>query len=537
MSAVAKQEPKVTFLDASGKPMASAGGYTGAGAGFGGQLRRWNPGGRTADAALLPDLAQGNARAEDLVRNHGIASNGVQLHVDNIVGHLFRLSYKPRWRALGLSEADARAFASDVEAAFTEYAEDPVNCWVDAERKRTLTMMVREVVANHSTVGEAAGSAEWIKRGGTPFRTAIKLINCHRISNPNNLPDTNNRRGGVDVDRYGAAVGYWVRNHDTMGAGFGSNGLGYNWTRVPRETSWGRQQFLHVFEPRGDGQTRGANQFLSVMEQLPQLAKLQQTKLQNAIVNAMYAAVIESEMGPEAAFELIGGDTDFDKLHEFMSVLQDYHQGADIRMNGVQIPHLMPGEKFNLMTSGNADNGFSELENSIIRWISAGLNVPYEQLAKDYSRTTYSSARASMMEGWRYYMGRRKIIASRFASMVFALWFEEALDRGEIQLPRSATRNFYQAKASWCNAEWIGSGRMAIDGLKEVKESVLLIESGLSTYEKELAKMGEDYQEVFAQQVREIEERRSAGLPPPSWMNTQALAPDQEQPEVAPATV
>ncbi|STN54854.1 capsid protein of prophage [Escherichia coli] len=38
---------------------------------------------------------------------------------------------------------------------------------------------------------------------------------------------------------------------------------------------------------------------------------------------------------------------------------------------------------------------------------------------------------------------------------------------------------------------------MAIDGLKEVQESVMRIEAGLSTYEKELALMGEDYQDIF----------------------------------------
>ncbi len=53
------------------------------------------------------------------------------------------------------------------------------------------------------------------------------------------------------------------------------------------------------------------------------------------------------------------------------------------------------------------------------------------------------------------------------------------------------------------NCDWIGSGRMAIDGLKEVQEAVMLIEAGLSTYEKECAKRGDDYQEIFAQQVRE----------------------------------
>lgn len=53
---------------------------------------------------------------------------------------------------------------------------------------------------------------------------------------------------------------------------------------------------------------------------------------------------------------------------------------------------------------------------------------------------------------------------------------------------------------------------MAIDGLKEVQESVMRIEAGLSTYEKELALMGEDYQDIFRQQVRESAEREKAGL-------------------------
>ncbi|EIQ72512.1 head-tail preconnector gp5 [Escherichia coli EPEC C342-62] len=58
---------------------------------------------------------------------------------------------------------------------------------------------------------------------------------------------------------------------------------------------------------------------------------------------------------------------------------------------------------------------------------------------------------------------------------------------------------------------------MAIDGLKEVQEAVMLIEAGLSTYEKECAKRGDDYQEIFVQQVRETMERRAAGLKPPAW--------------------
>ena len=520
--------PQIKLLDQHGRPMA---GYNGAGRGFGGQLAGWNPPAKTVDAALLPRLGKGNARADDVARNNGIAAGGIQLHVDNIVGHLFRLSAKPRWKRLGISEADSRALAADIEAAWAEYAEDEDGCWLDAERKRTFTMMIREGVATHTRQGEIMSAALWLDRPGSLFKTAIKMVSPKRVSNPNQASDTDRRRAGVDIDAYGAAVGYHVRNHAQTS--IGGSGMGDSWEFIPRETEHGRRQFLHVFEPIEDGQTRGANQFLSVMEQLHMLPKLQNTKLQNAIVNSMYAAVIESELGSQAAFELIGAsETDSTgNLQDWMTVMADYHKGANIRMEGAQIPHLVPGEQLKLLTSGNADNGFVDLEESILRWTARGLNVPAPSLSQNWKQLTYSTARASMLEGWRYFMGRRKVIASRYASMIYTLWLEEAISRRIITLPRRARRGFYEAKASWCNAEWIGSGRMAIDGLKEVKEAILRIESGLSTYEKELAQMGEDYQEVFAQQVREMEERRSAGLPPPSWVKALSLAPDEAEAE------
>jgi lambda family phage portal protein len=322
-----------------------------------------------------------------------------------------------------------------------------------------------------------------------------------------------------------------VRSGDGIGFGLGS-GMGQDWGFVERETAHGRPKFIHIFEPMEDGQTRGANQFLTVLEQSHMLPKLQHTKLQNAIVNAMYAATLESELGTETAMQIIGaGAQDSVKnLAGYMMAVNQFHSCSQLRLNGVKIPHLWPGERLNLQTSGNVDNGFTDLESSILRWMAAGLNVPYEPFAKDYRQSTYSSARASMMEGWRYYMGRRKVIAARFATYLFVLAFEEAVQRREITLPRKATRDFYEGCAAWTNCDWIGAGRLAIDGLKEVKEAVLRIESGLSTYEKELALLGEGYQETFAQQVREMNERREAGLPPPSWFKAEQLAPEQTTP-------
>lgn len=518
----------VNIVDLNGNPMRPSASFTGGGEGFGRQMADWTPQLKTHDAALLPNLELGNARADDLVRNNSIAAGGVQLHVDNIVGSNFRLSFKPRNKRLGMKKEDLASFKADVEALWLEEAEDDVGYWLDTERKRTFTMMVREVVSTHATFQEAMAYAGWDTSARRPCRTNIKMISPKRVCNPFNALDNDGLSGGVASNAQGAALAYFVRSKDSSNA-YG-DGYGHKWTRIARETRHGRPQFLHIFEPTEDGQTRASNHFFKVMEQLHMLPKLQHTTLQNAIVNAMYAAVIETELGPEAAADIIGGMADSEedtKVQNYLSHIANYHESTNIRMNGVKVPHLMPQERLHMQTSGNVDNGFVNLEESILRWTARGLNVPYEALAQNYSKTSYSSARASMLEGWRYFMGKRKIIASRFASMVFSLWLEEKIDRRHIIMPSSARYGFYEAKNSWCNAEWIGSGRLAIDGLKEVKEAVLRIESGLSTYEKECAQMGEDYQEIFAQQVHEMEERKAAGLPQASWVLANSFAPDE----------
>nr|VFK24163.1 MAG: Phage portal protein, lambda family [Candidatus Kentron sp. LPFa] len=67
----------------------------------------------------------------------------------------------------------------------------------------------------------------------------------------------------------------------------------YTWKRVPRETAWGRRQILHVFEPERPGQTRGKSGIAAILAKSRTLERFQDVNLEAAIVNAMYAAVIE----------------------------------------------------------------------------------------------------------------------------------------------------------------------------------------------------------------------------------------------------
>ena len=493
-------------------PLREYAGYQGGGAGFGGQLIDWNPARESADEALLPVLDRGNARAEDLVRNNGYAANAIQLHQDHVVGSFFRLSYRPQWRYLGINQEDARAFARDVEDAWWEFAEDD-HCYIDAERKRTFTMMIREGVATHAFNGELFTQPCWEKEQRRIFRTQFKMVSPKRVSNPFGQSDSNELRAGVRVSKAGAAMGYYVSDDSYP------DWSSQQWTYVPRELVNGRPAMIHVFEPKGDGQTRGANQFYSAMEQMKMLDTLQKTQLQSAIVKAMYALTIESELDSESAMEFLlgAGEGSKPKFNELLKVLNTYYDASPVKMNGVKASHLAPGDSLNLQTAQNADNGFSVFEAALLRNIAAALGVSYEQLSRNYQQLSYSTARASANESWAYFMGRRKFIAARQASQMFLCWLEEAIVRGIVKLPRNARFSFQEARNSWAKCEWIGSGRMAIDGLKEVQEAAMLIEAGLSTYEIECAKRGLDYEEVFQQQVLEMKARKKACLRPPAW--------------------
>ncbi|HAL7711517.1 phage portal protein, partial [Escherichia coli] len=288
------------LIDVNGVPLRESLSYNGGGAGFGGQMAEWLPPAQSADAALLPALRLGNARADDLVRNNGIAANAVALHKDHIVGHMFLISYRPNWRWLGMRETATKSFVDEVEAAWSEYAEG-VFGEIDVEGKRTFTEFIREGVGVHAFNGEIFVQPVWDPESTQLFRTRFKAVSPKRVDTPGHGIGNRFLRAGVEVDRYGRAVAYHICEDDFPFSGSG------RWERIPRELPTGRPAMLHIFEPVEDGQTRGANQFYSVMERLKMLDSLQATQLQSAIVKAMYAATIESDLDTEKAFEYIAG--------------------------------------------------------------------------------------------------------------------------------------------------------------------------------------------------------------------------------------
>lgn len=515
-SEVAEVPASLTTPEQAGSQLVMNGAYEGASR-FDNQVALWTPRLNSADGDILPEKAIIDARSRDSIRNDAYVQSGQDIHKDNIVGSMYALNAKPEYKVLGLDEKWAEEFQEEAETKFTLYAESPSN-WIDASRGGTLTSLVRQAVGTHLACGEALASVEWMRDGTRPFHTAVQMIDLDRLSNPNGISDTPTLRGGIERNSYGAAIGYHIR---MAHPGDYMNDDKWRWKYVNARKPWGRLQMLHLFERIRPDQTRGVTSMVAALKELRITKKFRDIVLQNAVVNATYAASIESDMPSEAVFAALGGGTgDIGKAINgyagaYLSAIGAYSGSArNLQIDGVKIPHLFPGTKLQLRPAGQGGPLGTEFEQSLLRYISAMLGVSYEQLSRDYSQTNYSAVRAAMTETWKYMQSRKKIVADRFASHIYELWLEEAINSGAIEsMPRNAP-SFYegQNKEAYTACEWVGASKGQIDELKETQAAALRIRNGLSTWEDELARLGKDWRKVFAQRQREERIMKERGL-------------------------
>lgn len=495
------------------EPMAFGGGLEGAER-LSRETMTWMPTMRSPDQVINSAKPMADARGRDMVRNDGYSMGAVTVYRDSIVGANYRLNAQPNWRVLGADEAWSEEFQQVVEARFNLLAESD-SCWLDASGVNTFTDLVRMAVGGFVITGEVLATAEWLRGNTRPLSTAIQMISPDRLSNPDGISDDRNWRRGVYRDFWGRPIKYAIRQaHPTEM--FDENS--YKWRIINATKPWGRKQVIHIIEQLMPHQTRGIADMVAVLKQMKMTKQFQEITLQNAVINASFAAAIESELPPDFVAEQLGAGANgrIEAIRQYMGALTSFLEGAtNIHIDGAKIPHLFPGTKLNMKPMGEPGGVGSEFEESLLRNIAAGLGLSYEEFSRDFSKTSYSSARASMVSTWRHMQSRKKTVADRFASACYALVLEEEINAGNVPLPRGKTAaHFYEPlmKEAYTACSWIGASRGQIDELKETQAAILRIKSGLSTYETEVAKMGLDFREVFEQRAREEKLITSKGL-------------------------
>lgn len=485
----------------------------------------WQPPIISPDRQINSVKESADARSRDSVQNDGYALGAVHTHRDSIVGSQYRLNAQPEYELLGATEEWAEEFQRTVETRFNLLA-DSQECWFDASRKMNLTEMIRLAVGGFLMTGEVLGTVEWIRQNGRPFNTAIQMVSPSRLSNPDGLGDDKFLRRGVKKNIFGEAIGYYIQlAHPTD---YWLDPTALQWRYVEARKPWGRRQVIHITEALQPDQTRGISDMVSVLKQMRMTKRFQDITLQNAVVNATYAAAIESELPKEMIFAQMGAGQPGlgDMLETYMTALQSYIGASNnIAIDGVKMPHLFPGTKLSLKPMGTPGGVGTDFEGSLMRHTASALGLSYEEFSRDYTKTNYSSARASMGQTFKYMQGKKKVVADKKATMIYQLWLEEEINAKNVPLPPGFTIDTFYSdpvlREALCSCDWIGASRGQIDELKETQAAVMRINSGLSTWEKEAARLGEDWRRLFKQQSRERRMAKSLELE----FTTQATKP------------
>lgn len=466
-------------------------------------MMSWRSARMSPDAALLGEIDTIAGRVDDLARNNGVAAGAERTFVDNVIGPRFICKPTPSRVILGKDVKWAKEWSTRVAAEWETFAN---TVWFDAGLRHTFHDATRLVVRSMASPGEALALPMWFS-DDSRWRTRMLFVDPARLSTPRGMRDGPTMRGGVEINaRTGAPVAYHIRKAHPGDGWRIRNGALNEWERIPAYHRWGRTRVIHVFEAERFGQSRGKPIVTAVARQFKMLDHYHREQLRQAVLDSLVFAALESPMDQQAIAELFGGEAD--PMGAYQQSINDW----GLMMKGGAMIPLPPGTQLKQFAPSRQPSALEAFTTVMLRHIATGLNMPYELIFRDFSKTNYSSARAAMLEAWRYFIAVRDFVANHWAQIVYELWFEEAVNRDRI--PDCRPDDYYDNQVAWTRCRWIGAGRGWVDPLKEAKAATERLAT-VSTLEDEAAEQGKDWDEQLEQKAEENERARELGLPLP----------------------
>lgn len=472
----------------------------------------------SADQDLLPELAALRERSRDLNRNDGTASGITQAVVNHVVGKGLRPQVRVDAELLGITPEQALAWQDAAERVWDRWLPT-----ADAAGRMSFTAIQRLALRQMLECGESFVSLASVSRSEEPWRTrsfAVELIEADRVDTPYGLADAQKTRAGVEVGERGQPLAYWIEVGHPGDYSYGRPG-NRKFRRVASRDAMGRRQLLHLYEVLRPGQTRGVPFFAPVLTDMQDYRRFSEAFVMRARIAACIALLVKKN-DPYAG--MVGNATSTDTNGKRIEELEPG-----------MFEYLQPGEDVTPIMPPDAGNTFGPFTERCLRKIGAAFGIPYEIVAADFSKTTYSSGRMALVQSWRLFAIYQQMLAEQLCQPLLERVLEEAWLDGELPLV-----DFARRRDLWSAAQWIGPGMGWVSPKEDVLAAREAIAGGLSTLAEECAVRGRDWEDVQMQQAREKARREELGLgdpnPPaakqePPQTDEREERPTEEQPE------
>ncbi|MCL4503057.1 MAG: phage portal protein [Deltaproteobacteria bacterium] len=445
----------------------------------------WNLGRSNATPAAWT-LQRLREYCRDLERNDPVASGTIDTFGINIVGQGLQPQSKLRAEALGISEARGQELQRQAENIFSSwkaYADSANRGNFDEQQFMALCTIIRD--------GEIFVHPTWAAESWRPLGRCLELLEADRLTTVGAQTQTG-RETGIDVGSRGEPAFY---NFTKVDPTKGISHLSGATERIPAWDQDGRPNILHLYRARRPNQMRGTPLFAPVITLFQDMADFVEAR----VVAAKVASFLSVFVTRNPSYGSSGFVTDREAGTN--KNIEDLEPG--------EIRYLENGEAVNVIDPNKGGDTFAGFNEEILRLIGVGIGLPFELLAKNFSKTNYASGRIALQEGRRMFSGWRSWLAARFCQPVWDMVLEEAVLRDMWPIRR---RDFYANRREYLRASWLGGGWGWVDPVKEVAAAIAAILAGLSTHSRELAALGEDWQETFKQLFIENQYSGQLGL-------------------------
>lgn len=465
----------------------------------------WHPALRDAHSDVHASYTQAAARTIDAVQNSGWLAGCIEQSKGNIIGGTgLRLALKPDANAMKADPKQMSEWARMVERRFEAWGADPDEC--DAGGKDTLGGMQEQVVDSYYTHGEALSLLPRLDRSNSISLLKVKVLPPHKLSQ--DTLDTIGMHQGITMGAWGYPLKYRIG----LGTAYGIEEDQDIMARTPD----GLRQVLHTFKGL-PGQVRGITPFVHVLKTLKQYEQLSDNTLQKALIDAIFAATVESQMPTADVLQALQDDDEQGiggaGIMDLLEAKTDWYDNTRIDLGkGGKIAHLYPGEKLELKTSTRISGDYEAFAKFLLRELARCVGLSFEAVTGDYSGATYSSVRMSSSELWPLTLSRRTHIVARWLQMVFQEWLDEEIMSGRMPFPGGPFAYMAQKKMI-IRTDWRGPPKPQADDLKASKAMEVLKRLGIASDEQLCAELGTDYEDVYEQRAREKEMREDLGLP------------------------
>lgn len=434
------------------------------------------------------------ARGKDAYRNHPIARAIITRRRSSIIGTGLICHPAVDSTVLGITEKQAQDLNEQIEPRWRLWAENPAECDVEATLDFYCQQALVEVSA--STSGDCFALTPYIETPGGIYGLKVQLIDGERVSNPANAADTETLTDGIGMDAVGRPHTYWIRRRHPDDRTVRTPDA---WDPYPVfGAQTGRRRALHIWEDKDQiGQVRGVSALAPILEPLQQITTLSRAELTASVVSALISVFIKRDKtqavgaGNPAAF----------------AGVQEAPDGktSSLSLGAGAIIDLGFGEEPVSFNPQRPNAKFEAFWLACITEIGAAVELPTDELLLRYN-SSYSAARAAMLQAWRMYLIRRWQRIQQFCQPIYALWFDEEVARGNI---KATGYSDPLRRAAYTRATWTGPARGSMDEEAEANAAAKRIETGVSNETIECAAMtGEEWSTVFAQRQREVTRRR-----------------------------